>query len=91
MLNNVWKSSQYNTKTKLRLYQSSVLSTLLYGSECWGMTENYLNKLSTFYTKNLRRILRIFWPETISNQHLLARCNQDSRGTIIIQSLWKWI
>ena len=32
---NVWKSSQYSTKTKLRLYQSCVLSTLLYGSECW--------------------------------------------------------
>ena len=91
MLNNVCKSSQYNTKTKLRLYQSSVLSTLLYGSECWLMTENYLNKLSTFYPKNLRRILRIFWPDTISNQHLLARCNQDSMGTIIMRRRWKWI
>ena len=91
MLNNVWKSSQYNTKTKLRLYKSSVLSTLLYGSECWLMTENYLNKLSTFYTKSLRRILQIFWPETISNQHLLARCNQDSMGTIIMLRRWKWI
>ena len=35
----------------------SVLSTLLYGSECWRMTECDLNKLSTFHTKNLRRIL----------------------------------
>ena len=35
MLQAVWKSSQYSTKTKLRLYQSCVLSTLLYGSECW--------------------------------------------------------
>ena len=70
MLNNVWKSSQYSSKTKIRLYQSCVLSTLLYGSECWRMTESDLNKLSTFHTKNLRRILRIFWPETISNQEL---------------------
>ena len=30
MLNNAWKSSQYNTKTKLRLYPSYVLSTLLH-------------------------------------------------------------
>ena len=84
MLNNVWKSSQYSTETKLRLYQSCVLSTLLYGSECWRMTASDLNQLSTFHTKNLRRILRIFWPETISNQHLLTRCNQDSIGTIIM-------
>ena len=91
MLNNVSKSSQYSTKTKLRLYQSCVLSTLLYGSECWRMTESDLNKLSTFHTKNLRRILRIFWPETISNQHLLACRNQDSMGTIIMRRRWRWI
>ena len=40
MLNNVWKSSQYSTKTKLRLYQSCVLSTSLYDTECWRMTES---------------------------------------------------
>ena len=83
-LNNVWKSSQYSTKTKLRLYQSCVLSTLLNGSEYWRMTESDLNKLSTFHTKNLRRILCIFWPETIPNQELLAHCNQKSMDTIIM-------
>ncbi|KAJ8370368.1 hypothetical protein SKAU_G00103960 [Synaphobranchus kaupii] len=31
MLNNVWKSPQYSTNTKLKLYQSCLLSTLLYG------------------------------------------------------------
>ena len=31
-LNAVWRSSQYSIKTKLKLYQSCVLSTLLYGS-----------------------------------------------------------
>ena len=57
MLNNMWKSSQYSTDTKVRLYQSCLLSSLLYGSECWRMTESDLNKLSTFHTKDLRRIL----------------------------------
>ena len=38
VMNNVWRSSQYSTKTKLRLYQSCVLSTPLYGSECWSVT-----------------------------------------------------
>ena len=33
MLSNEWKSFQYSTKIKLRLYLSCVLSTLLYGSE----------------------------------------------------------
>ena len=56
------------------------------GSECWRIIEGDLNKLSTFHAKNRRRILRISWPETISNQHL-ARCNRDSMCTIIMQKV----
>ena len=73
MLNNVWRSQQYSTKTKMKLYQSYVLSTLLYGSECWRMIDSVLKKLFVFHTKNLGRILSIFWPNTISNEQLLAR------------------
>ena len=56
------------------------------------MTKSDLKtKLSAFNTKNLRRILRIFWPETISSQHLLAHCNQDGMDTIIMHRRWRWI
>ena len=37
-LQNVWKSGQYTTRIKLKLYNSCVIPTLLYGSECWRMT-----------------------------------------------------
>ena len=62
----VWKSDQYSTKTKLRIYRSCVLSTLLYGSECWRMTEHGMSKLSSFHTTSLMKTLMIFWPRTIS-------------------------
>ncbi|KAL9980638.1 hypothetical protein ACROYT_G009248 [Oculina patagonica] len=91
MLSNVWRSSQFGTHTKLKIYQSCVLSTLLYGSECWRMLESDLEKLSTFHTKSLRKILRIFWPQTISNKDLLLRCKQEDMGTIIMQRRWRWI
>ncbi|KAK7094897.1 uncharacterized protein [Littorina saxatilis] len=55
------------------------------------MTESDLTKLSTFHTENLRRILRIFWPNTISNQQLLAQCNRESLETIVTRRRWKWI
>ncbi|KAL0187117.1 hypothetical protein M9458_018787, partial [Cirrhinus mrigala] len=90
-LNNVWRSSQYSVHTKLRIYQSCVLSALLYGSECWRMTEGDLNKLSTFHTTSLRKILRIFWPRKISNHDLLQRCKQEDMDTIITRRRWRWI
>ena len=91
MLNNVWRSQQYRAKTKLKIYQSCVLSTLLYGSECWRMTRNDLQKLSGFHTKCLRRILRIFWPNTISNEELYERCGQESMEDILMRRRWRWI
>ena len=89
--NNIWKSSQYSKKTKLKLYSSCVLSTLSYGSECWRMTELDLTKLSVFHTKCLRRILHIFWPRKVSNEELLSQCNQENMATILLRRRWKWI
>ena len=76
---------QYSKSTKLKLYQSCVLSTLLYGSECWRMTEVDLEKLSAFHTKCLRRISQMFWPKTKSNQDLLAECNQHDMAIILLK------
>ena len=90
-MDNVWRSAQYTTGTKLRLYQSCILSTLLYGSECWRMTETDLSKLRSFHTTCLRKILRIFWPRKITNEELLRRCNQEDMATIITQKRWRWI
>ena len=90
-MSNVWRSSQYYTSTKLKLYKSCVVSVLLYGSECWRMTATELSRLKSFHTTCLRRILRIFWPETISNEDLLRRCNQEDMGTIILRRRWRWI
>ena len=91
MLSNVWRSQQYRVKTKLKIYQSCVLSTLLYGSECWRMTKKDLQKLSGFHTKSLRRILRIFWPNTISNEELYETCHQESMEDILMRRRWRWI
>ena len=90
-LNAVWRSLQYSIKTKLKLYQSCVLSTRLYGSECWRMTEYDLAKLSSLNTTSLRKSQRIFRPRTISNPDLSARCQQKDMETIITRKRWRWI
>ena len=82
-LNAVWRSLQYSIKTKLKLYRSCILSTLLYGSEWWQMTEHDLAKLSSFHLTIPRKIQCIFWWRTISNCDLLAWCGQEDMETII--------
>ena len=91
LMNKVWRASSYSTLTKLKLYHSCVLSTLLYGSECWHLTEKDLSKLSTFLTKILRHILRIFWPNVISNKDRFERCGTEPMATILMRRRWRWI
>jgi len=55
------------------------------------MTVSDTTKLSVFYTKNMRRIKRVFWPNTISNEELLAQCHQESMDTILMRRRWRWI
>ena len=66
-LRNTWKSHNISTETKIRLFKSNVLSTLLYGAESWKMTKTISHKLEVFQNRCLRRILRISWPNTISD------------------------
>ena len=73
MLRPIWRSKQYNRKTKLKIFKSNVLSVLLYGAECWRMTETDLNKLETFQNKCLRQIHGIYYPNMISNVELHER------------------
>ena len=40
---------------------------------------------------SLRKIQCIFWPRTISNHDLLARCQQEDMETIITRKRWRWI
>ena len=89
-LSKVWKSQHIGLRTKLKLYKACVLSTLLYGSECWRMTDGDLRKLSTFHTKSLRCIMRIFWPEKITNDDLFRRTEQESMNEIETQVEVDW-
>ena len=51
----------------------------------------YYTGLSSFHTKALRKIVRIFWPQQISNQDLLDQCQQESIEITITCRLWRWI
>ena len=84
-LRKVWASSQNRRKTKIRIYKSNVMSVLLYGAECWKVNQNDGQRLNTFHNRCLRRILRIFWPRTISNEKLYEEV-EISRITSIIKA-----
>ena len=82
-LKKIWKSTSIGRNTKMMLYNSCVLPVLLYGAECWRMTEKDINKLSSFHNGCLRRILKIFWPVKISIENLHEITNSTNMRSIL--------
>ena len=59
-MRDVWSSSCYSLKTKLKLFDSVVKAKLLYGYERWTLTKASEKRLQVFHRYSLRRILKIF-------------------------------
>ena len=50
-----------------------------------------MKKLEVFQRKCLRSILRIFWPNVISNDDLYLRTSFSPITEVIRQRRWRWI
>ena len=70
-LGTIWKNKSISQKSKLKLFRSNVLTVLLYGAKCWGLTAGIEKKLASFHQKCLRQILNIRWNSYISNEVVL--------------------
>ena len=46
-LTNIWRNKDKNLTTKVRLYESLVLSTLLYSADIWSLSVTQMKKLET--------------------------------------------
>lgn len=90
-LKSVWNSSFMSRRTKLKIFNSNVKSTLLYGCETWNAAPNDIHSIQVFVNKCLRKILHIFWPITISNHRLWLETGQQPIQIEIRKRKWNWI
>ena len=65
----------WNPRTKMPIFNTNLVNVLLYGAEIWRTTAADRNKLEAFHRKCMRKILRVFWPNQISNEKLYSRTN----------------
>ena len=86
-----WRSTALSLNNKIRIFNTNVKSVLLYGSETWRVTKTNTHKLQTFTNRCLKNILKIRWPEVISNQQLWDRTRQAPIEFEIRKRKWGWI
>ncbi|CAH8875279.1 unnamed protein product [Trichobilharzia szidati] len=87
----IWKYSSLSINNKIRIFNTNVKSVLLYGSETWRVTKSIFNRLQTFINNRLRSILKIRWPERITNKKLWGQTKQEPIAQQICRRKWRWI
>ena len=72
-LGRVWRQRNLCLITKLRLYETCVLSVLLYCAETWTLLKADIDRLQAFHMRSLRRILGIRWFDFVTNAEVKDR------------------
>ena len=68
----IWKSN-LRRDLKIRLFQATVESVLLYGSEAWTLTVEMTKKLDGCYTRMLRMALNVDWKLLQNNKKVYGK------------------
>ena len=102
----IWDQSGIRLDTKLKVYRSVVLPTLLYACEAWlrfvivtlpGLfSYPFLDSLPTakrlnhFHTSCLRKLLKIKWQDRIPDTEVLKRTGMQSIHTLLKLAQLRW-
>ena len=74
----VWNSN-LGKELKIRFFKATVESVLLYGSECWTLTNTLSKRLDGVYTRMLRAVINITWRDRLTNEQLYGRLPKVSQ------------
>ena len=64
----IWDRSGIRLDTKLKVYRSIVLPTLLYACETWTVYQRHDKRLNHFHTSCLTKLLKIKWQDRIPHR-----------------------
>ena len=86
----IWDRSGIRLDTKLKVYRSLVLPTLLYACETWTVYQRHAKRLNHFHTSCLRKLLKIKWQDRIPYTEVLKRAGMQSIHTLLKLAQLRW-
>ena len=86
-----WSKRGIHNNTKVKVYATCVLSSLLYALETAVLYKKHLIQLERFHQRCLRRILRISWESHVTNEEVLKRAGYSSIEAILVKSSLRWV
>ena len=79
----IWDRSGIRLDTKLKVYRSVVLPTLLYACETWTVYQRHAKRLNHFHTSCLRKLLKIKWQDRIPDTEVRKMAGVQSVHTLL--------
>ena len=86
----IWDRSGIRLDTKLKIYRSVVLPTLLYACETWTVYQRLAKRLNHFHTSCLRKLLKIKWQDRIPDTEVLKKARMQSVHTLLKLAQLRW-
>ena len=87
----VWANRRLTLRTKVLVYRSCVLTTLLYASETWVIYAKQVRRLNSFHMRCLRKIMGISWQDKVSNVEILQKTGLQSMQTMLDTKRLRWL
>ena len=88
---NVKNIKNISLAMKIRLYESLVISTLLYGAESWPLSVTQMKKLEAAHHKFQRRLLGITWRDKVRNEDISKKTGSRKLEDIIKERRLRWL
>jgi len=82
-LKHVWSDKRLTRDTKLRIYQTIVLSVLLYAADTWTLLSADVRTVDAFHQKCLSRLLGIQCYDRVRNDKVLQRTGLTSLSHLL--------
>ena len=86
----IWDRNRIRFDTKLKVYRSVVLPTLLYACETWTVYQRHAKRLNHFHTCCLRKLPKINWQDKIPDTEVLKRAGMQSVHTLLKLAQLRW-
>ncbi|KAL6487614.1 hypothetical protein MHYP_G00042400 [Metynnis hypsauchen] len=86
----VLKQHNIQKSTKLKVYKTVMLTSLLYGCETWTLYRKHVKLLESFHMRSLRSILGIRWQDRVTNLEVLNRAESTSIEVMILKAQLRW-
>lgn len=90
-LRKVWENRKIRLRTKLRIFEATVISVVRYGSETWALRRKEEDILDVFQRNCLRTILGIRRRDNVSNETLYERSGSNPLSKVIAGERLRWL